>query len=116
MSDGAVWRRQRQLANPAFRTAALAAYLPVRCSSNHLLTIDAQIISTSDASFYVITFPIRQAIRDATETFLTDLDSGPAAPRDLYVDFNALTLRIVLQALFGASMHAAEAGTITCTC
>lgn len=30
VSDGAVWRRQRQLSNPAFRTAAVQAYAQVR--------------------------------------------------------------------------------------
>ncbi len=29
VSDGAIWRRQRQLTNPAFRTAALNGYIPV---------------------------------------------------------------------------------------
>lgn len=59
--------------------------------------------------------PYIQAIGGAIESFLADLHSGSGAPRDLYVDFNALTLRIALQALFGASMQAAAASTITCT-
>lgn len=29
VSDGAIWRRQRQLSNPAFRTAAVKAYAQV---------------------------------------------------------------------------------------
>ena len=30
VADGAVWRRQRQLANPAFRRAAIERYAEVR--------------------------------------------------------------------------------------
>jgi cytochrome P450 len=30
VSDGATWRRQRQLSNPAFRRTALASYAAVR--------------------------------------------------------------------------------------
>ena len=32
VSDGATWRRQRQLSNPAFRSATLATYAQVRRS------------------------------------------------------------------------------------
>jgi cytochrome P450 len=33
VSDGPVWRRQRQLSNPAFRTAAVASYAQVATSA-----------------------------------------------------------------------------------
>lgn len=40
VSDGAVWRRQRQLSNPAFRAAAVASYAQVSffqlCSTHWL--------------------------------------------------------------------------------
>lgn len=54
-------------------------------------------------------------MHDATHAFLGELRSSSSGVRDLYADFNALTLRIALRALFGASMHAAMSDTITCT-
>lgn len=71
VSDGALWRRQRQLANPAFRRAAVERYASamVECT---------------------------------TETLLKRARWRPGAIRDVYADFNELTLRITLTALFGA--------------
>lgn len=39
VSDGPVWRRQRQLSNPAFRTAAVASYGQASRSHRALLTV-----------------------------------------------------------------------------
>ena len=33
VSDGELWKRQRQLSNPAFRRAAVESYTDVRCMS-----------------------------------------------------------------------------------
>jgi cytochrome P450 len=72
VSDGDVWRRQRQLSTPAFRRAAIEKY------------------ATS-------------MIDCTCETLLTKSRWRPGAVRDVYADFNELTLRITLSALFGGS-------------
>jgi len=81
VSDGPIWRRQRQLATPAFRRAAVERYgaSMVACTANALRS---------------------KRWRDG-------------AVRDVYADFNELTLRITLNALFGADMGAAEALEVT---
>lgn len=72
VSDGDIWRRQRQLSTPAFRRAAIERYASsmIECTS---------------------------------ETLLKGPRWRPGAVRDVYSDFNELTLRITLSALFGSS-------------
>jgi cytochrome P450 len=72
VSDGDIWRRQRQLSTPAFRRAAIERYATsmIECTS---------------------------------ETLLKGSRWRPGAVRDVYSDFNELTLRITLSALFGSS-------------
>lgn len=73
-SDGESWRRQRQLAGPAFRKAAVEAY------GGAMGAAAAGLTAPGGAWGGV----------------------GPAGSvRDVYADFNALTLRIVTDALFG---------------
>ncbi len=71
VSDGDIWRRQRQLSTPAFRRAAIEKYASsmIECTS---------------------------------ETLLKGSRWRPGAVRDVYSDFNELTLRITLSALFGS--------------
>ncbi len=66
---------------------------------------------------HTTTTPPTQAIHEATTAFLNTLPTTPTgAIRDVYADFNTLTLRVVLQSLFGASMQAHESHSITSMC
>ena len=72
VSDGEIWRRQRQLATPAFRRVAVERYA--------------------------------SAMVDCTmKTLLKGSRWRQGAIRDVYSDFNELTLQITLTALFGAT-------------
>jgi len=81
VSDGEIWRRQRQLATPAFRRAAVESY------------------STS--------------MVDGITTMLRSKRWRDGTVRDVYADFNELTLRITLTALFGADIDSASAKEVT---
>lgn len=73
VSDGDTWRRQRRLATPAFRSAAVAAYAAgVRAATERLLATPAWSCEAG-----------------------TELDA--------YEAFNALSLRVAGEALFGSS-------------
>jgi len=77
-SDGESWRRQRQLAGPAFRKAAVEAY------GGSMASAAASLVAAGGAWGGALTGGV-----------------ASAAVRDVYADFNALTLRIVTDALFG---------------
>ena len=84
VSDGDTWKRQRRLATPAFRAAAVASYAAAMGSAaNELLADTWRLTSASQ--------PVQ---------------------RDVYADFNALTLRVVARALFGADVAGAAADEI----
>jgi cytochrome P450 len=72
VSDGEVWRKQRQLSNPAFRAKAVEGYA--------------------------------KRMIDATDEVLKRKWKNGAV-RDIYKDFNQLTLKIVLDSLFGGSSN-----------
>jgi len=73
VSDGDTWRRQRRLAAPAFRSAAVAAYAAgVRAATERLL---------------------------ATPVW----SSGAGSELDVYDAFNGLSLRVAGEALFSSS-------------
>jgi len=74
VSDGETWRRQRRLANPAFRGAAVASYAREMGESAAALTQPGGAWHSP---------------------------SGAALTRDVYEDMNELTLAIVSRALFG---------------
>lgn len=80
VSDGEVWRRQRQLSNPAFRKAAVDSY------ANAMSTV--------------------------TEEVLGNL-WRQGGLRDVYQDYNELTLQIVATALFGSDIRGPRARVIT---
>ncbi|KAK9830754.1 hypothetical protein WJX74_005464 [Apatococcus lobatus] len=80
VSDGPVWRRQRQLSNPAFRTAAVQAYAKAMAAS---------------------------AQRLVSETWQGSRE------RDVYADFNALSLQITMEALFGVDLPPREGRQVT---
>ena len=73
-SDGDSWRRQRQLAGPAFRRAAVEAY-------GGAMAAAAGGLMNGEGAWAGV--------------------GAAGAVRDVYADFNALTLRIVTDALFG---------------
>lgn len=81
VSDGDIWRRQRQLATPAFRRAAVERY--------------------------------GASMVDCTASTLRGKRWREGAVRDVYTDFNELTLRITLTALFGADMDSSAAREVT---
>lgn len=88
VSDGAVWRRQRQLANPAFRRAAVERYGGAMA---------AEAAALADR---------RWSRSDGTGTGGgTAGGTAGAVRRDVYRDFNELTLRITLRALFGEALE-----------
>ncbi len=84
VSDGDVWRRQRRLSAPAFRASAVATYAAAMGQ--------AAVAMTSPGGAWAI--------------------SPAPTVRDVYPDFNEVTLRIVAQALFGADVRGAAAEEI----
>ena len=103
VSDGEVWQRQRRLATPAFRAAAVASYAAAMgAAAEELLTHTWRIAATD-------------AIADAADATSSSPHHSAAAPpvlRDVYADFNELTLRVVARALFGADVAGAAAAEI----
>ncbi|KAL6768599.1 CYP746A1 [Auxenochlorella protothecoides x Auxenochlorella symbiontica] len=87
VSDGATWRRQRQLCTPAFRAAAVAAYAGsmARCTLRTLRELDAAVAAAGD----------------------------DGAALDLYPALNRLTLDIALEALFGSALEGERAAGVT---
>jgi cytochrome P450 len=82
-SDGDSWRRQRQLAGPAFRRAAVEAYGGAMArAAGDLVGAGG---AWGPAAFGRAATPV----------------AGASTVRDVYADFNALTLTIVTDALFG---------------
>jgi cytochrome P450 len=79
VSDGDVWKRQRRLSNPAFRAAAVASYATSMGNAAVAMTRDGG-------------------------AWASVLSGGGAVVRDVYADFNDLTLRIVATTLFGADV------------
>eukprot|EP00466_Bigelowiella_natans_P018037 jgi/Bigna1/138472/aug1.45_g13180 len=77
VSDGDVWKRQRRLANPAFRTASVNRY--------------------------------KEVMLDEAASLFSAWSSGK---KDVYREYNDLTLRIASRTLFGASVTGTEAGEI----
>jgi cytochrome P450 len=85
VSDGDTWKRQRRLATPAFRAAAVASYATAMgCAATELLA----------------------------DTWQLKGRAVQPVQRDVYSDFNALTLRVVARALFGADVAGAAAAEI----
>lgn len=80
VSDGTVWRRQRQLSNPAFRTAAVRTY--------------------------------GQAVEGATSAMLRQ-EWRFGGRRDVYADYNSLTLAVTVDALFGSAVDRVQAQQVS---
>ena len=125
VSDGPVWQRQRQLSNPAFRRSAIDSYAQVRLARLHTsLTISISItwiMSLSDAwaeqsaSNQTCTHVSQlhaQAMGSATRQMLATGWAG-SGRRDVYSDFNALTLQITTEALFGKNLPKGQGAKVT---
>ena len=80
-SDGPVWARQRRAVSPAFRAAAVAGYVPTMTAAA------ARLFDPEGAGLWA-------------------RGRGGGGVRDVYADFNALTLQIVAETLFGEDIAA----------
>ena len=146
-SDGEVWRRQRRLANPAFRRAAVERYAEVRTACQAASGSPAPPVPCPLPGPWAGTWQLARHCSSGRVGRLVGparlpVAHLPAAPphptrrppplgraaqamlasttrmlraswrdgfcRDLYADFNSLTLAITLEALFGARMAAGE--------
>lgn len=92
VSDGAVWRRQRRMANPAFRRAA----------------VDTYAARMADEAQRLLRGPLADAAAAAAAPQAGSWGLGWASGAqggavDVYQEFNKLTLNITLSALFGIS-------------
>ena len=87
-SDGDEWKRQRALATPAFRRAAVEAY-------GTAMAREAEATAARDWS----------GSRAASS-------SASRLSRNLYSDFNSLTLRVVTTALFGSRLDDGEGSRV----
>ena len=100
-SDGDCWKRQRALATPAFRKAAVEAY-------GAAMATEAEETASRD-------WRSRRRNKDedeGTSTSTSFLSSSLPQTRDLYSDFNSLTLRVVTTALFGSRLDADEGARV----
>lgn len=89
VSDGALWQRQRRLSTPAFRAAAVRRYS------------DAMLEATQD--FLAEEWRCAGGAEGARGGAFT---VASQQVRDVYGDFNVLTLDVVARALFGADLSA----------
>lgn len=123
-SDGDSWKRQRALATPAFRKAAVEAYgAAMAREAEETAGRDwkrASETSTSTSTLSTSTSPSSSST--STSSSSTSASTSPSAPpsppsppssstsqiRDLYSDFNSLTLRVVTAALFGSRLDEGE--------
>ena len=95
-SDGDEWKRQRGLATPAFRRAAVEAY-------GAAMAREAEETASRDWS--------ERADGTSASTSSTS-SSSSSQSRDLYSDFNSLTLRVVTTALFGSRLDKGEGAKV----
>ena len=89
VSDGEVWRRQRRLSNPSFRAAAVASYA-----------------TSMGMAAMSMTQP------GGAWAQLSSYSSSTTIVRDVYPDFNDLTLQIVATTLFGVDVRGPDAAEI----
>ncbi|CAI5474094.1 unnamed protein product [Closterium sp. Yama58-4] len=87
VSDGEVWKRQRRLSNAAFRKAAIQSYA----------TAMAELADDMVGGTWMDSL-VRRGGRGGIGG---RSGSGDSVVRDVYGDFNELTMRIVVAALFG---------------
>lgn len=85
-----MWRRQRRLSNPAFRRAAVEGY-------GACMVRGAGRLFGGDDDGSAPLSPWERTAAAAED----EAAGGGAVLRDVYADFNALTLEVALEALFG---------------
>lgn len=90
MSDGDTWRRQRRLSNPAFRAAAVQRYAGAMGGATDEMLSEKWGCPARDG-----TSGAGVSVAAASGTLV----------RDVYADFNELTLDVVARALFGADLR-----------
>jgi cytochrome P450 len=99
VSDGAVWKRQRRLSNPAFRRAAVEGYAAQMVSETAALLGPGGPFAAAAAA------SAASAAGDGDGSSGRRVAAAPdgAGVIDVYEEFNKLTLNITLAALFGLS-------------
>ncbi len=114
VSDGDVWRRQRRLSNPSFRRAAVEAYADAMVAATQRL-LDTQWQPAVGQSVLwacerVWGRGVLSTRRQCARSMRLSTAHAPIAgqTRDVYVDFNQLTLQVTLDALFGCSLGGAD--------
>ena len=95
VSDGEVWKRQRRLSNPAFRKAAVDAY------AEQMVLCTQQLLNGSFATAAAGAGGGGGGGGVGAGAKMQGSQAGGV--RDVYVDYNELTLNITLAALFGIS-------------
>ena len=107
VSDGETWKRQRRLSNPAFRKAAIETYSNVSNKCYELLALSLS--SFLDHLEFVSLQEMTLLSKSMVNSWLKSKPSTNSKPtrnmiiRDIYSDFNNLTMMIVSRALFGGS-------------
>ena len=105
-SDGDSWRRQRALATPAFRRAAVEAY-------GAAMAREAEEAAGRD---WRSGGGESETLTTSSASSTLSSSSSPPPPsqqsRDLYSDFNSLTLRVVTTALFGSRLDDGEGARV----
>lgn len=91
-----MWQRQRRLSNPAFRTTALRVYADAMAKETNKIIVDKMWLESEENA--------RRS--DSSDGRGWDGVSRRSVVREVYADFNQLTLAITLKALFGAEKDA----------
>jgi cytochrome P450 len=100
VSDGEVWRRQRRLSNPAFRRAAVEGY-------GACMVRGAERLFGGQGGAAA---PPRSPSLWERAAAASDNGDESGSVRDVYADFNTLTLEVALEALFGLPPGRSEGG------
>lgn len=104
VSDGDVWKRQRRLSNPAFRKAAVDKYAQeMVAATQRMLTGSWAATARTDTAVAkaATNHTVRNDNYGSVRGGLSRQQSMAGGVRDVYADFNELTLNITLAALFG---------------
>ena len=98
VSDGELWLRQRRLCNPAFRKCVVDTYAQVMDMSFFYSNLQNLVLW----KFYILASPWFQSMVDLTSKFVKEKWQKRCI-RDVYGDFNNLTMQIVTKTLFGGT-------------
>lgn len=112
VSDGETWKRQRRLANPAFRRTAVERY------AEEMTAAAQQLVGVTWGPAGMPGGTHVGGSADVAASTPVSTATGPPQARassrplirDVYEDFNALTLRVTMAALFGVDSGSSAAG------